>query len=103
MSIYGTVHSIDDPITYYGSHVHPWEDHPRDGNVDVAFIPEHIPDCDDLVRLSLHDASGGDACVLLTRDQAREVGLSLMGLDPEDAATELTRHDQTHGHYEEDK
>lgn len=85
MSIYGTVCSIDDPITYYGSHVHPWEDHPRDGNVDVAFIPEHIEDHDDLVRLSVVDASGGNACVLLTRDQARKVGLALMGCDPEEA------------------
>lgn len=50
MSIYGTA---DDPITYYGSHIHPYEDHPRDGNVD--------------------------------------------------AATELTRHDQDHGHYQEDR
>lgn len=85
MSIYGTIHSIDDPITYHGSHVHPYEDHPRAGAIDVAAIPDHIEDHDDLVRLSVVDASGGNACVLLTRDQARKVGLALMGLDPEEA------------------
>ncbi|WP_435110142.1 hypothetical protein [Nocardiopsis synnemataformans] len=79
MSIYGTIHSIDDPITYYGSHVHPYEDHPRDGNVDVAIIPDHIEDHDDLTRLSVLDASGGNACVLLTREQARELGRALIG------------------------
>lgn len=96
MSIYGTACSIDDPITYYGSHVHPYEDYPRDGAIDVAIIPDHIEDHDDLVRLSVIDGSGGDACVLLTREQANQVGRALMGLDPEDAATELTRHDQEH-------
>lgn len=75
MSIYGTTCSIDDPITYYGSHVHPYEDHPRDGAIDVAIIPDH----DDLMRLSVLDASGGNACVLLTREQARELGRALIG------------------------
>lgn len=84
MSIFATICSIDDPITYYGSHVHPYEDFPRDGNVDVAIIPDHIEDHDDLVRLSVLDASGGNACVLLTRDQARNMGLALMGHDPEE-------------------
>lgn len=84
MSIYGTVCSIDDPVTYYGSHVHPYEDHPRDGNVDVAVVPDHIRDHDDLVRLSVLDASGGNACVLLTREQAREVGRALMRIDREE-------------------
>jgi hypothetical protein len=102
VSIYGTVCSIDDPITYYGSHVHPYEDHPRDGNVDVAIIPDHIEDHDDIVRLAVHDASGGNACVLLTREQAHEIGRALMGLDPDDAATEPTPHDQHHGHNQED-
>lgn len=81
MSIYATICSIDNPVTYYGSHVHPYADHPRDGTVDVAIIPDHIPDHDDLVRLSVLDASGGNACVLLTRDQACEIGSALMGHD----------------------
>lgn len=81
MSIYATVHDIDDPIVYDGSHVRPTSNYRRGGNVDVAIIPDHIDVDIDVVRLSVHEEAGGSACVLLTRDQAREIGRALLGED----------------------
>ena len=81
MSIYATNLSIDDPVIYQGSHIRPHDTDPRGGGVDVATIPEHIEGAADMVRLSVYEDGGASGCVLLTRAQAREVGVALFGED----------------------
>ncbi|MGW9637457.1 hypothetical protein [Nocardiopsis alba] len=90
MSIYATVHSIEWPFVYQGSHIRPRETDPRGGAVDIAIVPDHIEDADPMVRISVHEMNGPSGCVVITQGQARAAGAALIG-DEDTALMEIAR------------